>query len=1272
MDNASGAKKIAKNTLLLYVRMAVLLLVGLYTSRVVLAVLGETDYGIYNVVGGVVAMFGIISGALSSAVSRFMTFELGRGGARLNAVFRCAVLVQLALSAVVIAVGEPAGLWFIGEKMTIPPDRIAAARIVLQFSLLTFVVNLLCIPYNAAIVAHEKMGAFAAAGLFEGFAKLGVALLLAVSPIDSLVWYALLMCVVALCVRVFYAAYCRRHFPECRRKSSVSGGCGAADRAADRDIDWGKARGIDRGILREMFSFAGWNFIGVSAGVLKDYGGNILINLYSPSPAVNAGRGIAMQLSGAVQGFVTNFMTAVNPQITKSYASGEHGYMHALVRKSAKFSFFLILVFALPLIFETDFLLGLWLKDVPPYATAFARLLLVLILSDSLSNPLITLQLATGNIRRYQIIVGGILLLNIPVSWLLLSLGFGVEWVVAVAIVLSQVSMFARLFLLRGMTGMDVGLWLKEVWLRALAVTACACVPTALPGVFGWEIHPLLTIAIAVCATLFAAWFAGCTAEERRGILSAARKRLGGCFNRCFNRRFNGRFGRWFDRRFGKRFSRRDDPLSRFRTLPRKVYAATNRSVETLSESSSGGVFSALARAFVRDGGVVCAAVWDDDFMGVRHSFAYDEDGLKPMMRSKYVQSSLGGCFLKIRDMLTGGKRVMFVGTPCQVAALRRFIPDGVMAEQLLLVEILCHGAPLSSAWKSYTEELLKSCEAQSIGGVNFRDKSAGGWKDYRVTVSLNMPDGSVKTLSRPYMQVPFMRDFLSGTNLREACRNCTSRCGRSGADLSLGDFWGVDKLMPQVFDPMGVSVVSVFSDRGAEALAGISPSLKLKEVPMDVFERSIAHNGGYGSAASKIAVITLQMHTNYGGVLQAFALQRALESMGNEVEIIQSDRILPEPKGMAAVRKLLTRSFRKYVQRRSDVEIFRERRINREYATVGAEFLEFFSKYLKIRHISSFAEIRPSDYAAFVVGSDQVWRPKYNPELMHSFLDFTWGDSGRTGCDFGRNGRGSVAERRNKGGWNVRRIAYAVSFGCDGWEYNERQTALAAELAGRFDALSFRELSGVKNASEHLGLQAVTVLDPTLLLDAEEYLGLLSPGSGFQAPSESSSKERADAPEYSGIFEYVLDRNTETEALVAALEAALEERFETVTRFLPADPRGRGEISRRVQPSVESWIAGIAGAGLVLTDSFHACVFSILFHKPFAVVGNRSRGISRITWLLEQFGLENRLLTGPSLPEGEIAWDIPEGDIDWDAVDARLKQLRAESVKFLKKSLKR
>ena len=830
-----NAKKIAKNTILLYIRMAVLLIVGLYTSRVVLSSLGESDYGIYNVVGGVVAMFTIISGALSSAVSRFITFELGRGGKRLSAVFRCAILVQLLLAVIVVAAGEPSGLWFIGDKMTIPPERVPAARIVLQFSLLTFVINLLSVPYNAAIIAHEKMGAFAAVGLFEGFAKLAVALLLAVSPIDRLVWYAALMCVVAVCVRISYTIYCRKHFTECRKI-------------------WrnGVFRREDSRLLKEMFSFAGWNFIGVTAGVLKDQGGNILVNVFSPSPAVNAGRGVAMQLSGAVQGFVTNFMTAVNPQITKSYAAGDLKGMHSLMSKSAKFSYFLILFFALPLLFGMDWVLELWLKDVPEYAPIFARLLLVLVLSDSLSNPLITAQLATGDIKRYQLIVGGILLLNIPVSYILLKAGMGVEWVVVVAIALSQVSMFARLVLLRGMIGLDVKSYLKDVWFCALMVTVYACVPPLLPGAFGCNFHPAALIAIALCSVTLAAWTRGCTGEERRMLKNAVEAKIHG------QPRIKG--------------------LSAFAKLPVKVYAATNKDSKILNRSSSGGVFHALGSHFICEGGVVCAALWDEDFMGVHHGFAESQKELLRMCGSKYVQSSLDGCFLKIEELLAGGRGVMFVGTPCQVRSLNIYIGKRIgtaddnkgkgkvtaeanppaadtpqNAGKLLLVEILCHGTPARTEWKSFAESEIAAMEAEGLSAVDFRDKSAEGWKNYHVRMDFRMRDGEIKSVSRPYMQVPYMAEFIGGSNLRKSCLNCTSRNGRSGADISLGDFWGVEKLLPEAYNPMGVSVVSVYSEKGEEYIGKISGSLSLSEVPMDVFECSIGRNGGYGDATESI-----------------------------------------------------------------------------------------------------------------------------------------------------------------------------------------------------------------------------------------------------------------------------------------------------------------------------------------------------------------------------------------------------------------------------------
>lgn len=456
--NVHRGRQIARNTLMLYVRMLVLMLVGLYTSRVVLEALGETDFGVYNVVGGVVAMFTIISGSLNSAVSRFITFEMGKGSdAQLNKVYSTAVTIQIILAAIVIILAEPIGIWFINNEMTISPDRIPAAEWVLHFSLLAFVVNLMSVPQMASITAHERMSAYAYIGILDGLLRLGTALLIAYSSGDRLVEYAALMAVTVIIVRVAYGIYCRRHFPECRYRPV-----------------------FDRPLIRGMFAFAGWNFVGVTSGVLRDQGGNILVNIFS-GPAVNAARGVAVQLNGAVQSFVTNFMTAVNPQITKSYASGEYGYMFSLVRRSSRMSFYLLLMLVLPLLLNTDAVLGLWLKDVPAHTTIFVQLFLIFALSESLSNPMITAMLATGRIRNYQLVVGGLQLLNIPVSYICLKMGAAPEVTVIVAIALSQICLWARLFMLGRATGFPVGVFVTEVYAKCLfVVLPCVAVVPAL------------------------------------------------------------------------------------------------------------------------------------------------------------------------------------------------------------------------------------------------------------------------------------------------------------------------------------------------------------------------------------------------------------------------------------------------------------------------------------------------------------------------------------------------------------------------------------------------------------------------------------------------------------------------------------------------------------------------------------------------------------------------------------------------------------------------
>lgn len=497
-NTQSHNRRIAKNTLMLYVRMLLMMAVSLYTSRVVLNTLGVEDYGIYNVVGGIVVLFSVISGSLSAAISRFITYELGKGESeKLNRIFSASVTIQLVLSLIIVILIESIGVWFLNEKMTIPPERMSAANWVLQFSIITFVINLVSVPYNAAIIAHEKMSAFAYISILEAGGRLGVAFLILVSPIDRLVFYAILMCVVAVVVRVAYGGYCKRHFQECHYH-----------------FHW------DSEILKKMFGFAGWNFIGASSAVLRDQGGNIIVNLFS-GPAVNAARGIAVQVNTAVSSFVSNFMTALNPQITKSYASGDREYMMTLIFQGARLSFYMLLLLSLPILVNTNYILFLWLKTVPEHTVFFVQLTLIFAMSESISNPLVTAMLATGDIRNYQIIVGGLQMMNLPVSYVLLRVGFIPETVMIVAICISQCCLAARLYMLRGMIGLSVRRYLKKVYLNVVAVSVISAI---LPIVISFQMSEnflsfIVSCLISAICTLTAIFYVGCNKEERIFVL---------------------------------------------------------------------------------------------------------------------------------------------------------------------------------------------------------------------------------------------------------------------------------------------------------------------------------------------------------------------------------------------------------------------------------------------------------------------------------------------------------------------------------------------------------------------------------------------------------------------------------------------------------------------------------------------------------------------------------------------------------------------------------
>lgn len=501
-QTSDNNKRIAKNTLLLYFRMLFMMVVSLYTSRVILNALGVEDFGIYNVVGGVVAMFTVISGSLSAAISRFITYELGKGDqSKLNKIFSASVTIQLLLSLIIVVLIESVGVWFLNAKMTIPADRVTAANWVLQFSIITFVINLISVPYNAAIIAHERMSAFAYISILEAIGKLAIAFFIMWSPIDKLIYYAILMCTVAVIVRLTYGHYCKKHFTECTYH-----------------FHW------DKDILKQMFGFAGWNFLGASSVVFRDQGGNIILNIFF-GPTVNAARGIANQVNTAITGFVQNFMTALNPQITKSYASGDGEYMMTLIFQGARLSFYMLLLLSLPVLINTHYILVIWLKIVPEHAVLFVRLILIFAMCESISNPLITAMLATGKIRNYQIVVGGLQLLNLPLSYLCLKTGFVPESILVVAIIISLACLFARLYMLRGMIGLSSILYMKNVFLNVLVVALLsAIIPYMLFCYMKETFFSFIIITlIAVLCTLVVEFYIGCNQKERFFVLNKVR-----------------------------------------------------------------------------------------------------------------------------------------------------------------------------------------------------------------------------------------------------------------------------------------------------------------------------------------------------------------------------------------------------------------------------------------------------------------------------------------------------------------------------------------------------------------------------------------------------------------------------------------------------------------------------------------------------------------------------------------------------------------------------
>ena len=494
-DTAQNNKRIAKNTFLLYIRMLFIMVVSLFTSRINLQSLGVQDFGIYNVVGGVVSMFSIFSGSLATAISRFITFELGKDNKeRLSKVFSTAVSIQILLSIFIIIIAEVIGVWFLNNKMVIPENRLYAANWVLQLSFFSFAINLISVPYNAAIIAHEKMSAFAYISIFEVIARLIICYSLFISPVDKLITFAILLFILSIILRLIYGIYCKKNFAECNYHLL-----------------------LDKKLFKEIAGFAGWSSFTLVAYSLYNSGLNILLNLFF-GPVVNASRAIAVQVQNAVQGFSKNFQTAINPQIIKSYAEGDMQRVYSLIFAASKFSFFLMFLLSLPIILETNIILSIWLTDIPEYTIIFVRLILIIVTIDSIGGPLYCAQQATGKIRKFQLMTGILMLLILPVSYVTLKMGANAESVYLVYISILSIVQVLSIILIHQMIKMPLLRYFREVVLKiVLVVITSTIIPLFLYNYFSPGIKTFFIICTTcIISTATSIYFCGLSNKEQK------------------------------------------------------------------------------------------------------------------------------------------------------------------------------------------------------------------------------------------------------------------------------------------------------------------------------------------------------------------------------------------------------------------------------------------------------------------------------------------------------------------------------------------------------------------------------------------------------------------------------------------------------------------------------------------------------------------------------------------------------------------------------------
>lgn len=478
-------RRIAKNTLFLYIRMAIVMAINLYVTRAILDILGVADYGVYNVVCGIVSMFGFLNTSMANGIQRFYNFELGKNGEyAIVGVYNTALIIQFGLVVCILLLTETFGVWYVNNRMLIDPDRVVAANWIFQFAIISLVFVIMQIPYSAAILAYERMDYYAIVNIIDALMKLAIAFILPYLMGDSLILYGLLVMIISIIDFILYSTYCRIKFKQLKFKKT-----------------------FDKPLFKSMLGFSGWNLLGSFAYVTKGQGVNVLINAFFGT-VVNAANGIAAQISSAIQTFAVNIVLAFKPQLTQSYAVGDYHRAEDLMFSMSKIAYTLMCIIAIPIIVEINYILKLWLNtNVPANAQSFAILTIIATMIGILNTPVTQMIHAIGKMKKYQIATSIVICSILPISWIALKLGNEAISVFIVTIIIMVINQVVCLHVLHSVFNFNTYRYIKDVVISCIIITiiplfASSCISASMPPSI-WRLTIVILVNLLSITTLF-------------------------------------------------------------------------------------------------------------------------------------------------------------------------------------------------------------------------------------------------------------------------------------------------------------------------------------------------------------------------------------------------------------------------------------------------------------------------------------------------------------------------------------------------------------------------------------------------------------------------------------------------------------------------------------------------------------------------------------------------------------------------------------------------